>query len=245
MAMKLLAGRLAAYTLESWRHSRLPESRQDFGGMMRLFPSWLRSLRSSPVADRQPWMTYSAIEFLRGNVRPDMAVFEWGCGGSTVFLSGRVKSLTTVEHEPAWAESVRQAMIVESATSWKLRVIEAEVASPRSTADPADPAAYRSAVEPWESCSFQRYARFIDAAADEAFDWVLVDGRSRPSCAMHGIPKVRPGGLLVLDDAARPRYDWVHQEMARLGWERFSFAGPVPYTFDFGSTTAWRRPLQS
>lgn len=245
MAAKLLAGRLVAYTLESWRHSRQPETRQDFGGMMRLFPSWLRSLRSSPVADRQPWMTYGAIDFLRRQARPELSVFEWGCGGSTLFLSGRVKRLSTVEHEPAWAEDVQKAMSGQHGTAWDLRVIEAEVASLKVSADPADPAAYRSAVGPWQCSSFKRYATSIDVHGDGLFDWVLVDGRSRPACVMHGIPKVRAGGLLLLDDAARPRYDWVHQEMGRLGWERFSFAGPVPYTFDFGSTTAWRRPLES
>ncbi|MCB1276987.1 hypothetical protein [Prosthecobacter sp.] len=243
--MKLLVGRFISYALESRRHSRLPGARQDFGEMMRLFPRWLGSLKSSPMADRQPWMTYSAIEFLRRNTGPEMSVFEWGAGGSTLFFSTRVKHLFTVEHERLWAEKVEEAMAGESHASWKMQVVEPEPRVGESAADPSDPRSCTSAVEPWQGMSFVQYAGAIDIHADGAFDWVIVDGRSRPSCAMHGIPKVRPGGFLVLDDAERERYGWVHHEMRRLGWECHSFAGPVPYAGTFGSTTAWRRPADS
>jgi len=33
-------------------------------------------------------------------------VFEWGSGGSSVFLAKRCKELTTIEHDPDWFEQV-------------------------------------------------------------------------------------------------------------------------------------------
>lgn len=234
-----------SFSLESWRHARSPDARQSFGEMMRKFPRWLGSLKSSPLADRQPWMTYTAIEFLRQKVRPDMSVFEWGSGGSTLFFASRVANLVTVEHERLWAERVQEVMSAGHPASWRMEMIEAEPRPSGVTDDPADPCSYASAVAPWVGQSFESYVKTVDEYPDSGFDWVIVDGRSRPSCMMHGIPKVKPGGYLILDDAARERYGWVYREMARLGWDCFSFAGPVPYTMPFGSTTAWRRPTAS
>lgn len=54
--------------------------------------------------------------------------------------------------------------------------------------------------------NFQRYASQIDKYPDQHFDLVIVDGRARPSCLMHGVPKVKVGGMLVLDNADRDYY---------------------------------------
>ncbi len=34
-----------------------------------------------------PWITFPAMRWLHGHLRPSMSVFEWGSGGSTVFLA--------------------------------------------------------------------------------------------------------------------------------------------------------------
>lgn len=242
LPVKLLAGRLFSFALQSWRHSRSDQACQSFHEMMGCFPRCLSSLRSSPVADGMPWMTYAAIDFLRRVLRQDMSVFEWGAGGSTVFLSRRVRSLMSIEHDPSWAGQVEAAMNRRDGFSWNLQVIEAEKRADQHSADPADPTAYASAVEPYRQMSFHNYANAIQSHAVDGFDLVIVDGRSRPSCAQHGIPKVVPGGWLLLDDAGRQRYRWVHEEMKRLGWQALTFAGPCPYSMAFGQTQMWRRP---
>ena len=38
------------------------------------------------------------------------------------------------------------------------------------------------------------------------FDIIVVDGRARVACCMASLPHLAPGGLIVLDDAQRPRY---------------------------------------
>jgi hypothetical protein len=46
-----------------------------------------------------PWITYPAIEFLKQLDLRDLTVFEYGCGGSTVFWSRIAKRVDSVEHE--------------------------------------------------------------------------------------------------------------------------------------------------
>lgn len=54
-------------------------------------------------------------------------------------------------------------------------------------------------------------ASYVGAIRDythsPVIDLVVVDGRMRVSCVSAAIPWVSPGGMLVLDDAQRPRYD--------------------------------------
>jgi hypothetical protein len=50
------------------------------------------------AAEPIPWITYPAIEFLKQLDLRDKTVFEYGCGGSTVFWSRIARRVTSVEH---------------------------------------------------------------------------------------------------------------------------------------------------
>jgi predicted O-methyltransferase YrrM len=73
---------------------------------------WLRSFREKRSVDLEgrplPWMTYSAIEFLSRRVRPEMTVFEYGCGASTLWWASRVRTVTSVEHDAGWARRMSE-----------------------------------------------------------------------------------------------------------------------------------------
>lgn len=56
----------------------------------------LRSIDAS--GDPVPWITYPAIEFLKQLDLSSKTVFEYGCGGSTVFWSRVAKEVDSVEH---------------------------------------------------------------------------------------------------------------------------------------------------
>lgn len=212
---------------------------------MQLFPRWLGSLKSSPMADRQPWISYSAIKFLDNILQKEMAVFEWGVGGSTIFFSSRAGSLVSVEHESEWAERVKMTMAEKPQFPWQLHVIAPEPRNVVTAYSAADPASFATSVEPFTTLSFNRYAGCIEQFPDAMFDLVVVDGRSRVSCASCGMAKVKPGGYMLLDDADRDRYAWVHEKMRQLDWERLVFGGPTPYVLPFRQTLIWRRPLIS
>jgi hypothetical protein len=80
----------------------------------------------------------------------------------------------------------------------------------------------------------------IDRFEDESFDLVLVDGRARVAAVRHAMPKVRPGGLLVLDDAERPRY---REAIVSLdGWTRRCFTGPGGVSPNYWQTDVYLKP---
>lgn len=69
---------------------------------------WARSRMTGMVAqDRNgqpvPWLSYPALHWLDGYVRPGMAVFEWGSGQSTRWFRARGCVVSSVDHDPAWA----------------------------------------------------------------------------------------------------------------------------------------------
>lgn len=55
----------------------------------------------------EPWISPKAIEVLEGLLSDDMTVCEFGGGGSTVWLSKRVKNVVTFENNPRWAKYIR------------------------------------------------------------------------------------------------------------------------------------------
>lgn len=68
---------------------------------------WLRSFRETRSVDRLgnpvPWYTYPCTHFLEQRLQPDMRVFEYGSGLSTLWYAGRVGEVMAVEHDERWA----------------------------------------------------------------------------------------------------------------------------------------------
>lgn len=67
---------------------------------------WLKSTVMRMAMDQEggplPWYTYSAIYLLERRMRPDLEVFEFGSGQSTLWWASRVKQVTSVEHHHEW-----------------------------------------------------------------------------------------------------------------------------------------------
>jgi hypothetical protein len=204
---------------------------------------WLRSLRQGFLLDEpSPWITFDAIDYVQefierraaGDRAEPLRVFEYGSGGSTRFWLSRGARCVSIEHDPAWFEVVRARI---GSASVDYRLIEPE---PTGTdpGDPADPEAYASGDAGHRRSSFRRYASAIDEFPSRHFDIVLVDGRSRPACVKHAVDKVRPGGLLILDNAEVEYYTRIVG--ARLGsFRRLSFVGALPTSFSFTRTDVY------
>jgi hypothetical protein len=87
---------------------------------------------------------------------------------------------------------------------------------------------------------FEGYVKAIAECADDSLDLVLVDGRCRAACVLEAAAKVRPGGLLVLDDSDRDRYQPAHHGLRT--WPRREFWGIKPFTVPPARTTVWTKP---
>jgi hypothetical protein len=89
---------------------------------------WLRSSFVGRPVTRDgkplPWYTYAAISFLEARLQPDMHVFEYGTGHSTLWYASRVAKVVSVEHDPSWGQ-----LISKEAPANVSIVLEAEPAS--------------------------------------------------------------------------------------------------------------------
>src|SRR6266851_3560212 len=71
---------------------------------------WLANLRRPPIESGLPWFTFAAIDFLDEWVKPHHTVFEYGCGGSTVFFAERAQAVVCIEHNDRWRTRVLQRL---------------------------------------------------------------------------------------------------------------------------------------
>lgn len=166
---------------------------------------WMQSLRRDYLLETgTPWITFAAADHIAGQIRPGMRVFEYGSGGSTFFWLRHGARVVSIEHDNAWYEAVRRRLTAGASVDYRL--VLPEPADHGGEGAEANPSAYRSADPLFRQYRFERYARQIDEFPDAFFDIVLVDGRARASCLVHGARKVRPGGLLILDNAERDYY---------------------------------------
>jgi hypothetical protein len=194
---------------------------------------WARSLFAIHDVDAMialdvPWWTYRAIDavdaFLatRGGAA---RVFEYGSGASTVWLAARAASVTSVEHDLGFAEFLAPKLPPNA----ELRPVPAV---------PRVPVRTPSQKPGYDGQDFTAYVESIDQA-DGAFDLVVVDGRARIACARRALPRLAPGGLLLLDDAWRRRY---RAGIKTLPVITRHLPGPAP-SLPYPSDTALLRPV--
>lgn len=195
----------------------------------------------SPIKDGCPWLTVGAISFLKRIIRKDMAIFEYGAGGSTLFFARRVKEVMTIEHDREWHQKVLEALQKLRQTNWMAELVEPEPDPGYSGKKPGDPDAYISSDENYRGKSFKAYAKSIEKFPDGYFDVVLIDGRARPSCFKHAVKKVKDGGYMILDNAEREEYAYIHEYLANNAWQKKIFCGPTPYSSSFIQTCVWTR----
>lgn len=128
-----------------------------------------------------PWLTADAVRMLDRYLRPDQRGLEYGSGRSTTWLARRSGSLRSVETDRTWFERVSAQAREAGLENLELRLVELDVAS-----------ADRSAVQ-----------AYVEAGGvePESLDYALVDGHFRDLCAIHVIPMLKPGAVLIWDNS--------------------------------------------
>lgn len=199
---------------------------------------WFARARSrtgsrSALQDAVPWVPFDVCAWLKQHVSPASRVFEWGSGGSTVFLGSRAASLVSVEHELEWYRRVRTELERRGLSRVDYRWIAAEPEPPQGQQ-------YSSGHSTARGLGFRAYVEAIGAFPDESFDLILIDGRARTSCLGAAWGKVRRGGHVLLDNSDYARYQPFL--VAPEGFVRRDFVGVSPYGVAVRTqSTLWRR----
>lgn len=71
---------------------------------------WLSTVELGRAVDRAgkpiPWMNYCFLNFIVSRLTPQLDVFEFGCGSSTIWFQQRVRSIISCEHDQAWIKEI-------------------------------------------------------------------------------------------------------------------------------------------
>lgn len=172
---------------------------------------FLSALKSRAV-DRKgrpvPWYTYPSIDFLAQLSFSDADVLEFGGGQSTLWWVERAQSVTCMESNAEWCKMLSRKVVDRAQIN--------HVSSPESAAQ---------------------------ILGDRLFDVIVVDDGSgvgphgRVANAQDAFARVRPGGMIIVDnsDAA---YCWPILEAAcQIGYSRVDFVGWAPGSFGKSCTT--------
>jgi predicted O-methyltransferase YrrM len=190
---------------------------------------WVRDRvsKASPLELGLPWFSWPAIEYLETTrCRPGARVFEYGGGGSTIYLLNRGCQVRTAENSVGWAEQVlTRARAAGHESRLDLRIVDM----------PEHPTAAERPLT-------ERYVAQIEAP--EPWDLVIVDGvdgtpSTRLECLERARSSLSPGAALVLDDAWRPTYARA-PEILR-GFTRHAFVGLGPARWGVTQTDVYTR----
>ncbi len=138
--------------------------------------------------DIYPWFT---SEFLKELSKWDMSewnILEWGSGYSTLWFAKNCKSLTTIEHSEEWGAAVKETLkrMGRSNVSLKIR-----------------PGRIRPGKKGEEVGDNGTNTPYVDAASEDnkKYDCIVIDGVHRNDCAFKAIEHIKPGGIIILDNA--------------------------------------------
>src|SRR3989339_2290400 len=121
-----------------------------------------------------PWITIDMIKILENFLKPSDIGFEFGSGSSSVWLAKKTQYLTTVENDPGWTKKV-QELILRNGLTEKIRLVEV-------AKNPKD------------------YIAPVRDIQNESLDYGFVDGFYRDECILALVPKIKRGGVLIVDN---------------------------------------------
>ena len=71
---------------------------------------WFKAFNSKSPVDGNgnpiPWVTYSFIDFIKGRIKKQHTVFEFGSGNSTFFYAKYAGLVVSVEHDKEWYDKI-------------------------------------------------------------------------------------------------------------------------------------------
>lgn len=160
----------------------------------------IRELSYQRSHPEMPWLAPAACEVLNSLIKSTDTVLEFGSGRSTKWFAQYAFKVISLEHSKDWLDKVGTDLEASSFDNVDLHFV-------------AGSAAYIDLVD--------------EIVPDGSVDISLVDGIKRDECALLSLRKVRPGGVIIIDDSQRylPHKsrspDRPESDEGRLGWSKF------------------------
>lgn len=159
----------------------------------------------------EPWITRAATDILNQLLHSTDSAVEWGAGRSTLWFAQRLRWLRSVESSPEWYKSVRASLEARGLSNVDL------VLSPTKP-------------------EYESAARDL---ATSSQDLAIVDGAfDRGKYALEALRLIKPGGIIIIDDAHRYLPSQSTSPSAR-SWN--AGASSAEWEAFLSETSGWRR----
>tara|TARA_B110000003_G_scaffold275872_1_gene319864 strand:- start:5406 stop:6017 length:612 start_codon:yes stop_codon:yes gene_type:complete len=122
-----------------------------------------------------PWLTAESIKILNSILKKDDVGLEFGSGRSSIWFANKVKFINSVEYKKEWFDIISKQIKSKKKLKKKINI--------RLLKEKND------------------YIGYIRTFKKESLDFCLVDSIWRDYCALNVIPKIKVGGILILDNA--------------------------------------------
>jgi hypothetical protein len=147
-------------------------------------PGYVRDRFYELTHPNEPWISPDAVRFCATHLSYTEIGLEWGSGCSTRWYAKRLKTLLSIESDPHWHAKVNRT--IRRLPNVECRFIPLEHPLDEPTKPDYDP--------------LPEYVAVAKQFLDDSLDFVVVDGHYRQACVKQALPKLKPGGLLLVDD---------------------------------------------
>ena len=156
-----------------------------------------------------PWLSPTGILFFKKYLEKDMVGAEFGSGSSTLFFATRISKLYSVEHNEEWYNLIYEKLKGLNCSNVDYRFVLQNVKS-----DFVDDVFDLEEKRDFEiRRDYVNYFRALNDIKDHSLDFAIVDGRARTECCHEILPKIKKGGILILDNSERKRYELVFEQL--------------------------------
>lgn len=149
---------------------------------------WLSSSIKKKCIDSEsnpiPWWSYPAIKFIENRIKPDMDVFEFGAGYSTLWLSKKVRSVISVENNFEWYSLLKNQQTDNVQFVYSAFDLNKE---------------YGEITFLPLSKTNNNYSNEIKQF-DKFYDIIIIDGVDRNNCIKESLNYLKDGGVIIVDN---------------------------------------------
>jgi hypothetical protein len=144
----------------------------------------------SNMIPQLPLMSYEHINYIcsRFKNKPSGAMFEYGCGGSTMLFSRYVEFYRSVEHVKEWYDYMKDEVP---------RNVQLFLKEPLG-----------EAIHPFGPSNIPQQQEYINCIHMDnlIYDYILIDGRCRVECARQAVLHMNKDSQLYVHDYERIKY---------------------------------------
>lgn len=192
-----------------------------------------------------PWIPIKAKIWLDKFLKPDMILFEYGSGISTIYFSKHVKKVISIEHDKQWFEIINSKIKESEIHNCLLSLEEPKLIDGTSSEHLLT--IFNAYSRKYRKLSFEKYCKSIKRYPKNYFDLVFIDGRTRIGCMLYSIPRIKKGGYLMVDDTYRRKYKYIYKFLEKYNYIDFwGIRQFNPYIknrqnkITFSKTSIWR-----